>query len=119
MFRLEWFAKFFPMEIVRSLGKLRGKARRRFRDRLVTDFRSRKLRLEGLESRSMLSNMLIYAPNNGQQGWSTALAVTDWSPTGAAPYTYWHPDYDAVFQLGTEGCNPVMRTEFSAFSRHA
>jgi hypothetical protein len=36
MFRLEWFAKFFSKEVVRSLGKLRGKPRRRFRDRLLT-----------------------------------------------------------------------------------
>ena len=36
MFRREWFAKFFPKEVVRSLGKLRGKPRRRFRDRLLT-----------------------------------------------------------------------------------
>jgi hypothetical protein len=35
MFRVEWFAKFFEARIVRSLRNLRGKARRRVRDRLL------------------------------------------------------------------------------------
>ncbi len=49
MFRLEWFAKFFPEEVVRSLRKLRGKPRRQFRDRLLTAVLARGLeRLRGL-----------------------------------------------------------------------